>query len=224
MPEVATVTARTTDTPVVVVCNEKGGTGKTTTAMGLCAHTAYAHGGALLVDTDPQASAYDLTEGLEDPGYEVIHELDVAQLAKLRAVRSMDLIVVDTQGTLAGRDGLDAVLGFASFAVIPYDHGPLSIGPTLRTARYVAERRVPYAVLLANVDPRLGGDHVADAWRTLAEAGVPCFRSGVRQYRAWSNSLRDGYPITRYAGKNAVNARADIAAVATELLLYMTRG
>lgn len=220
---VGVVTARTTDTPVVVVCNEKGGTGKTTLALGLAGYTASSHGAALLVDTDGQASAYDVTAGLDEPGYTALHELDAAALGKLRAMREYDLIVVDTAGTLAGRAPLDAVLGFADFAIVPYDHGPLSFAPTVRTARYVAAHGVPYGVLLANIDPRLGGGHVAEAWQDLAAEQVPCFKSVMRQYRVWSNSLRDGRPLYRYQGGNVTSARHDIAAITAELLLYIGR-
>lgn len=79
-------------------------------------------------------------------------------------------------------------------------------------------RGTPYAVVINNVDPRLGAEHLLDAWSTLDRLGIPHFRTAVRQYRAWRTSLRDGVPITRYSGKNATNARAELAGVMTELL------
>ena len=59
------------------------------------------------------------------------------------------------------------------------------------------------------------------AYKTLDDLGIPHFRTAVRRYRAWSTSLRDGMPITRYTGKYATHAREDLAGVNTELLRSM---
>src|SRR5258705_7298614 len=62
--------ARQTDSYVIAVMNQKGGVGKTMVALSLAAHTVAAYGRALVVDVDPQANAYDLTQTMEFPGYE----------------------------------------------------------------------------------------------------------------------------------------------------------
>ena len=46
---------------IIAVCNQKGGTGKTTTIINLCAYLAVANRPVLIVDLDPQANA---TSGL----------------------------------------------------------------------------------------------------------------------------------------------------------------
>src|SRR5256885_10489691 len=79
--------ARQTDSYVIAVMNQKGGVAKTMVALSLAAHTVAAYGRALVVDVDPQANAYDLTRAMEDPGYEVVHELDPAQLTRIRQLR-----------------------------------------------------------------------------------------------------------------------------------------
>jgi chromosome partitioning protein len=162
-----------------------------------------------------------VTELLEDPGYQVVHELDPAQLARIKAARGYDLIAVDCPGSLEGHDVLGTVLDWTDYALIPYDHEMTSLPPTIKTARYCEERGTPYAVVVNNVDPRLGAEHLLDAWRKLDDLGIPHFRTAVRRYRAWSTSLRDGVPITRYTGKYAMNARADLAGIMTELLRSM---
>jgi chromosome partitioning protein len=213
--------ARLSDSPVVAVMNGKGGVGKSTLCLGLCAYTGETHGAALLVDCDPQATAYDLTGVLDNPGYEAVHELDPDQLARIKQARGYDLIAVDCPGSLEGHDVLGTVLEHTDFALIPYDHEVTSLKPTVKTARYVEEHGTPYAVVVNNVDPRLGADHLKAAWQALDDVGIPHFRTAVRKYRAWSTSLRDGVPITRYTGKYATNARADLAGVMTELLRTM---
>jgi chromosome partitioning protein len=214
--------ARMSDSPVVAIMSGKGGVGKSTIALGLSAYTAQTHGSALLVDCDPQATAYEVTELLDDPGYQVVHELDPGQLARIKTARGYDLVTVDCPGSLEGHDVLAAVLEWTDFALIPYDHEMTSLAPTIKTARYAEEHGTRYAVVVNNVDPRLGAEHLLAAWKTLDDLGIPHFRTAVRRYRAWSTSLRDGVPITRYTGKYAANARADLAGVMTELLRSMT--
>ena len=81
-------------------------------------------------------------------------------------------------------------------------------------------------VLLANIDPRLGGGHLAEAWQELAAAGVPCFRSVMRVNGSTGcgrTTCGMARPLHRYQGRNVTNAREDIAAITAELLLYMGR-
>ena len=210
--------ARMSDSPVVAIMNGKGGVGKSTLALGLCAYTATTHGDALLVDCDPQATAYEISELLDEPGYQVVHELDPNELARIRELRTFDLVAVDCPGSLEGHDVLAEVLRWTDFALVPYDHELTSMPPTIKTCRYIEEHGTPYAVVVNNVDPRLGAEHLLNAWKTLDDVSIPHFRTAVRRYRAWSTSLRDGVPITRYTGKYAANARADLAGVMTELL------
>ena len=135
--------ARQTDSYVIAVMNQKGGVAKTMVALSLAAHTVAAYGRALVVDVDPQANAYDLTRAMEDPGYEVVHELDPAQLTRIRQLRDFDTILVDCPGSLEGRNVLAEVLARSTFVIIPYDHEPESVLPTIRTARRVEEVRRP---------------------------------------------------------------------------------
>jgi chromosome partitioning protein len=217
------VNARQTDSYVIAIMNGKGGVGKTMLTLALAAHTVAAHGRALVVDVDPQASAYDLTQLMQDPGYDVLHELDPVQLGHIRRLRDYDTILVDCPGSLEGRDVLDEVLARSSYVLIPYDHEPESVAPTLRTAKKVKASGVPYAAVVTKADPRLGAEFIIDAWNTLDSAGVQHFRGAVREYRAWPNSLKAGVPITRWNERYAPRLREDIAGLHTELLLDLGR-
>jgi chromosome partitioning protein len=208
---------------VIAVCNQKGGVGKSTIAMALASCTAQAGGKALVVDIDPQGSATDLTSAMADPGYDVVPETDPRQLASIPALRSYDLVLVDCPGSLEGRRVLEEILAATSFAVIPYDHEPPSWQPTLNTVRYVTKRGVPCAVLLNNLDPRLGAAQIMEAWQSLDAEGIRAFATFVRQYRAWPNALRGGVTIGQYKGKYAKNAQEDIARVHRELRLLIER-
>jgi chromosome partitioning protein len=216
-------TARQTDSYVITIANQKGGVGKTMLTLSLAAHTAAAHGRALVVDVDPQATSYDMTQLMQDPGYDVIHELDPVQLTRIRQLRDYDTILVDCPGSLEGHDVLTEVLARSTYVIIPYDHEPESVLPTLRTAERVRSTGVPYAAVVTKADPRLGADFILDAWNTLEGAGVRHFRGAVREYRAWPNSLKAGIPITRWNERYAPRLREDIAGLHTELLLDLGR-
>lgn len=208
---------------VIAVCNQKGGLGKTLLTMAFASWTAEAGGKALVVDIDPQANAADLTAGLHDPGYDVVAETDPRQLASIPALRNYDVVLVDCPGSLEGERVLAEILGVARFAIIPYDHEPPSWKPTLNTVQYVTARNVPYAVLLNNLDPRLGSGQIMEAWQDLDGAGVRSFATFFRQYRAWTNALRAGATIGQYKGRYADNAREDLGRVYRELRLLLER-
>jgi chromosome partitioning protein len=214
---------RHSDSYVVPGLSEKGGSGKSMLMLGLAMHTAAVNGRALLADTDRQANAYDLTKALDEPGYDVIHELDPAQLANLRRARGYDGIFVDTPGSLDGEAVLDEVLRHATFALIPYPHKPEALMPTVRTARKIKAAGVPFAAVVTLADPQRGESWVRDAWGTLDELRIPRFLSYIREYQAWPNSLTAGIPITRWPERNAPKVRDDLARLHGELLLNIGR-
>ena len=85
--------------------------------LSLAAHTAAAHGRALVADIDPQANAHDLTQVMTDPGYDVLHELDPMQLSEIRKLRDYDAVLVDCPGSLTGNAVLDEALEHSDYAV-----------------------------------------------------------------------------------------------------------
>jgi chromosome partitioning protein len=215
--------ARLSSPWIVAVANQKGGVGKTTLALALAAVTADANGRALVVDVDPQSSSADMAGRMGDPGFDFSHEMKPSTLARLRQLRQYDMVFIDCPGSLEGDQILSAVLAASDFAVIPFVHDPLAARPTIRTARYVAERGVPYKVLLNNVDPRLGADEIRSAWSLLDGAGLARFRCAVRMYRAYSTALANKQTVIQYRGRYASNVREDVKRVHTELLLDLGR-
>jgi chromosome partitioning protein len=216
-------TVRQTSSYVIAVVNQKGGVGKTMLTLALAAHSASANGRSLVVDVDPQGTASDLTAAMRDPGYDAVSELDPGELGRISQLRDYDTILVDSPGSLEHDAVLARILKAATIVLVPYTHKPEDLMPTLRTVRKAQDAGVPVGVVLTRVDPRLGADFAADAWATLESAGLQHFRSVIREYRAWPNSLQAGVPITKHSERYAPHVREDVARLHTELLLAIGR-
>jgi chromosome partitioning protein len=213
-------TARLRAPWIIALANQKGGTGKTTLALGLAATTADISGRALVVDVDPQRSAEEIAELAGDAlPFDFLAESDPAALGELRAVRDYDTVFVDCPGSLVETDVLRQVLAAADVALIPMVPERQAVRPTLRTARIAEAGRVPYRVVLNQVDPLRGAGPVEAARELLDAERVPYLHSFVRRYVAHSQSQLDGQMVTQYRGDRSWRpALDDMRRVHAELL------
>jgi chromosome partitioning protein len=136
---------------VYAFANQKGGVGKTTTAINVAACLAEAGERALVVDLDPQANA---TSGLGmrangTSSYELLDGVPLAELAKPTAFPN--LFLVPSKPELAGaavelsqRDGGDRYLAHALEDAAAFDFVlldcPPSLGPLTVNALAAADR------------------------------------------------------------------------------------
>ena len=137
---------------VYAVANQKGGVGKTTTAVNLAACLAEAGERALVVDLDPQANA---TSGLGErangtSSYDLLDGAPLAELAK--PTRFENLWIVPSKPDLAGaavelarrEDGerflADALAGAADGYSFVFLDCPPSLGPLTVNALAAADR------------------------------------------------------------------------------------
>jgi chromosome partitioning protein len=149
---------------VYAIANQKGGVGKTTTAVNLAACLAEAGERALLIDLDPQANA---TSGLGvrangTSTHDLLDGIPLRELAKPTAFRNLDLVPAkpDLAGAaveLALRDGgerylaetLAGATGAYSFVFLdcPPSFGPLTVNALAAADRVIVPVQVEYYAL-----------------------------------------------------------------------------
>jgi chromosome partitioning protein len=205
---------------VVSVIAQKGGVGKTTTAMSLAAICSEASR-TLLVDVDPQGSASWWAENAgERLPFDFTAEADPAVLATLRtaAVDRWDVVIVDTPGSLEGRDVLSTVLASSDYVVIPTEPAYLAVAPLIRTVQdLIVPSDVPYRVLLNKVDGRALGMR-DDAFAMLDAQGIAHFRASCRELSAHAYAPGSGAVVTQYArDRYSIEAASEYRAVALEM-------
>jgi chromosome partitioning protein len=102
----------------IAICNQKGGSGKTTTAVNLAACLAAADRRVLLVDCDPQASStswYGFRESSRNL-YDVFHgRSSLSDLVEVTSIPNLDLVpssplLGGVEKALAGEAGTEMIL------------------------------------------------------------------------------------------------------------------
>lgn len=149
--------------PTVAIISQKGGAGKTTLAIHLAAAAQAAGRVALIVDTDPQATASQWASWRTDAPPEVIDSPPPRLAAKVAAAsgQGADFIVIDTppHADSAAR----AAVEVADLVLIPCRPSAFDLSAIQTTAKLVQLLKKPAFVVFTAGSP--------NAPRIYAEAG-----------------------------------------------------
>jgi chromosome partitioning protein len=210
---------RRTHSVVIALCNQKGGTGKSTIAVHLAVCFATAGQRTLLIDTDPQHSALAWKADRPDalPGVQVIG-LPAPNLHKELAAFKGDyeVIVIDGGGriTAAAR----AACAVADFLIIPTRPSKPDLLSTQDFLGTVVEevralRPVAGGILITQM--QIGTVVGKAAFAEIHTLGYPVFDTVIHTRVAYQEAMAAGMSVLEYAvdSKAAQEIRALFAEV-----------
>lgn len=182
----------------IAVLNQKGGTGKTTTATNLGRAFQISGHSTLLVDSDPQGSARDwsgarpenplIAVGMDRPG---LLERD------LRRVTNQEIIIID--GAPQVRELATAAIKIADLVLIPVQPSPYDVWATSDLVELVKARieitdgtlKAAFVVSRAIEGTKIG----REVFDTLAEYGLPVMKSKITQRVVFATSAAQGMSV-----------------------------
>jgi chromosome partitioning protein len=205
---------------IIAIVGNKGGTGKTTLALNLAAGLAQRGTAVVIVDADPQQSAYQwrLT-GAEDNG---LPNVVAAALGLAKTVRAMreahEHVVIDCPPSIKAPQAEEA-LRLADHALVPVQPSPMDLWATTHIAK-VIERlrpenpRLKALIVMSQLEPRTTLSKLMP--EAAAELDLPVAAAGIRRRSIHRHCVLEGRSVFQ-AGKRGQEAASEIDQLLTEL-------
>lgn len=185
---------------VICICNEKGGTGKTTVAVNLAVEAVREGLKVLLIDADVQGSAFSFYERRKEndslPSFQCVLKPSKSLHKDIRDFENFDFVVIDT----GGRDSKvfrSAILA-SDFCLIPTQPSQLDLWGVANTLEILEEAQAfkPIEVrILLNGMPakaKIG----QEALEALTEIKVPVFETCLGSRVAFRESIMEGKGVS----------------------------
>lgn len=194
--------------PVIAIISQKGGAGKTTLALHLAAVAQEAGRVALVIDTDPQATASQWAAWRQDAPPEVIDSPPPRLAAKIAAAQGQgaEMIVIDTppHADSAAR----AAVEVADLVLIPCRPSAFDLAAIQTTAKLVQLLKKPAFVVFTAGPPNAPRIY-QEAGELVESFGTPAFPVLLPDRAAYRHASAEGRTVMELepAGKAANEVR-----------------
>ncbi len=205
---------------IIAVVGNKGGTGKTTLALNIAAALAQRGDSVVIVDADPQQSAYQwrLT-GADDNGVPAVVAAAMGLDKTVRALGEAHAhVVIDCPPSIKATQAEQA-LTLADHALVPVQPSPMDLWATTHIAK-VIERlrpenpRLRALIVMSQLEPRTTLSRLMP--EAAAELDLPVAAAGIRRRSIHRHCALEGRSVFQ-AGKRGADAAAEIQQLLTEL-------
>ena len=202
--------------PIIAVCNQKGGCGKTTICVNLAQAFANLGQRVLVLDMDPQASALDWAWDATafDVSAPVDGHIRAPTVARMRT--QYDLALIDCPPQYAEPSA--EAIRIADLVLVPVQPSQLDVWATtaivdlIKARQQVGEGKPRAAFIMSRLVPRT---KLSERLReTLAQQDFPTLASSTTQRVAYAEATQSGQTV--FDGKRTP-ARLEIEAIRDEI-------
>ena len=213
---------------IITICNQKGGSGKTTLSMQLAGTLARRKKKVLVVDADPQGTATRWAASAEDenPFSASVIGLSAANEKVHREVKKFvgdyDFIIIDCPPAADSPVPQSALL-IADLALVPIIPSPLDLWASVGIRQVIENVSLINETLAARLvvnqcQPKT--NLAKETLEILPEFGIPVCKNYLSQRTAYRQSAAFGQTVQDF-GSKAKDAIREIESLTKEILLIL---
>lgn len=186
---------------IISFVNQKGGVGKTTTAINLAASLKRKNHSLVFIDADPQGSAVQWHAVENNNAFDVRHlpePLDQAEIRELS--RSYDYVVIDAPPAIG--EITKSILELSDLAIVPLSPSSLDVWSCWGTLEMIEEAQQTNTDLKVKllINRKIPGTRVGrDAREAMEVFDMDIFETELCQRVAFVDAMTSGVSVMQYA-------------------------
>ena len=186
---------------IISFVNQKGGVGKTTTAINLAASLKRRNNNLLFIDTDPQGSAMHWHAVESNNAFEIMHHPDPINKEDIEALsQNYDYVVIDAPPAIG--DITKSILAVTELSIIPLSPSSLDIWSCKGTLEMIQESQPenPDMNVKLLINRKIPGTRVGrEARASLDIFDMDVLDSELCQRVAYIDAMTSGVSVMQYA-------------------------